>query len=342
MGRYAAFLLAAYPPRDEDDHGPIRRATIREAHNSGFPLDAHVVTNTSGKAAEAPVELDVSTYGFGWVHRQTCTATDLVWHNGAIDSYRADLWLRTSRGVGVVVMSNFGNANTAAFAERALDVLEATGAMKQRELPISDAFTPTMKAFLDVYNQFDAAKLQAILGRPIDPREQDELAGYKALHGTCTAVKPTKMLQGRGERFAFTCERGQFEVDADFDGTGKIGGFIGRSIGATPPANIAKVFTAAVALHLNAPWNAATYKLVFPKQQIPEDQARSVSGQMRAQFGTCKPGAFSHEGFGWALDLDCSKGSHLVLSIDFDKQGVLERINFHPPENAEPQRCPKR
>jgi CubicO group peptidase (beta-lactamase class C family) len=341
MSRYAAFLLAAYPARDDDDRGPIRRATIREAQLSGFPLDPHAMVIANAKAGEAPIDLDASSYGFGWVRRQTCTETDLVWHNGAVDSYRADLWLRTSRGIGVVVMSNFGNANTAAFAKRALDTLEATGAMKERELAISDAFTPTMKTFLDVYNQFDAAKLQSILGRPIDPREQEELASYKALHGTCTAVKPTKMLPGRTERFGVTCERGQFEIDANFDGTGKIVGFVGRSPGVVPPANVAKIFNAAVALHLNGPWSAAQYKLVFPKQQIPEPQARAVSKTLHTQFGPCKPGAYTHEAFGWTLDLDCSKGGRLVLTIDFDPQGTLQGIRFHPPEGAEPQRCSK-
>ena len=63
------------------------------------------------------LELDASSYGFGWVHRQTCTATDMVGHNGAVDSYRADLALRTSSGIGVMVLSNFGDADTGAFVD---------------------------------------------------------------------------------------------------------------------------------------------------------------------------------------------------------------------------------
>ena len=55
-----------------------------------------------------------------------------------------------------------------------------------------------MTKFLDVYNAFDEAKLAAILARPVDPREHDELAGYKALHGTCTAFKQTKALPEMG------------------------------------------------------------------------------------------------------------------------------------------------
>ncbi|HET9987426.1 MAG TPA: serine hydrolase domain-containing protein, partial [Kofleriaceae bacterium] len=339
MGRYAAFLLAAYPPRDGDEVGPIRRATIREAQLSGFALEPRVEPVATAKAGEPIVKLDAAVYGFGWVHDQTCTATDLVWHNGAIDSYRADLRLRTASGIGVVVLSNFGNANTEAFAERAIATLEATGAMKPREPVVTDAFTPVMTKFLDVYNAFDEAKLAAILARPVDPREHEELAGYKALHGSCTAFKQSKALPNNGARFAFTCERGQFEVDVNFAG-GKIGGFLGRSPGLAPPANVAKLFTAAVALHLNGPWSDATYKQVFPNKQIPEAQAREVAKDLHAQFGPCKLGRFTHEGFGWAVDLACSKGKALTLSIQFDPHGDLQGIQFHPPEGVAPQRCP--
>jgi CubicO group peptidase (beta-lactamase class C family) len=342
MARYAALLLAAYPPRDDDDRGPIRRATIREAQLTGFALEPHAALVSDAKSARPHVELDASAYGFGWVRQQTCGATDLVWHNGAIDSYRADLRLRTSSGIGVVVLSNFGNANTEALASRALEILEATGAMKPREAVISDAFTPAMKAFLEVYNEFDAAKLQSILSRPIDPREREELAGYKALHGTCTGFKATKMVMDRVARFAFTCERGNLEIDTNFDGAGKIAGFIGRSPGIAPPANVAKIFTSALSLHLNAAWSDAAYKVVFPKKQIPEPQARAVATSLKTQYGTCKPGGFTHEGFGWTVDLACSKGGPMALSIQFDSHGDLEGIQFHPPAGQERQRCPKR
>ena len=339
MAKYAAFLLAAYPPRDADDHGPIRRATIREAQLTGFALEPRIRPAHDAKAGEPSIELDAASYGFGWVHDQTCTATDLVWHNGAIDSYRADLRLRTASGIGVVVLSNFGNANTEAFAQRAIAALEATGAMKPRERVPTNAFTAQMTTFLEVYNHFDATKLASILARPVDPREQEELAGYKALHGTCTAFEETKAQLEHGSRFAFKCERGTFEVDVDFTGAGKIGGFVGRSPGTTPPANISKFFTAALALHLNAPWSDATYKQVFAKNQIPAAQARQVAGDLKKQFGTCKPGKFSHEGFGWSVELACSKGTPLVLDIQFDPHGDLQSIQFHPPEGAAPQRC---
>ncbi|HEX7700220.1 MAG TPA: serine hydrolase domain-containing protein, partial [Kofleriaceae bacterium] len=252
MARYAGFLLAAYPPRDDDEHGPIRRATIREAQHSDFVLEPRVSAKADAKRGEPSVDLDASSYGFGWVHDQSCTATDRIWHNGAIDSYRAALVLRTSSGIGVVVLTNFGATNTLAFANRALDVLAATGAMKPREpsLPNPSTYTPVMTAFLDVYNKFDRDKLVSILARPLDPREPDELAGYKALHGNCTTFKLTKVGQNNALEFAMTCEHGPFELEVNLSGD-KLGGFTGRSPGVAPPDKIKKLIAAAIALHLD-------------------------------------------------------------------------------------------
>jgi hypothetical protein len=126
----------------------------------------------------------------------------------------------------------------------------------------------------------------------------------------------------------------------------RVGGSRRRSVwwsgspGITPPANVSKLFAAAVGLHLNPTWSDADYKRVFPKKQIPESQARAFAANLRVQFGTCKPGAFTHEGAGWTLDLKCSKGGAMALSIQLDKQGELEGIQFHPPATAEQQRCP--
>jgi len=341
MARYAAFLLAAYPPRDDDDRGPIRRATIREAHLSGFALEPQAKLAVNPRPGEPLVEVDAAAYGFGWVHDQGCTALDQVWHNGAIDSYRAELKLRTASGVGVIVLTNFGDANTDAFARRIIDQLAATGAMKPREAVVSPAVTPVMTKWLEVYNAFDEAKLASILTRSVDPAEPAELAGYKALHGTCTSFRLVKTGATGSASFAFTCEHGTFELDVNLAAGGKISGFVGRSISVTPPAKVGKLFATAVALHMNPTWNPAAYAEVFPNKQIPEAQARAVAASLHAQFGTCKAGAFGHELFSWTLDLVCAKGGPLVLAIQL-KDDELIGIRFRSPQSATPSRCPTR
>lgn len=249
--------------------------------------------------------------------------------------------LRTSSGIGVVVLTNFGATNTLAFANRALDVLAATGAMKPREpsLPNPSTYTPVMTAFLDVYNKFDRDKLVSILARPLDPREPDELAGYKALHGNCTAFKLTKVGQNNALEFAMTCEHGPFELEVNLSGD-KLGGFTGRSPGVAPPDKIKKLIAAAIALHLDPVWSESNYKLLFPKQLISEAMSRTASTQLRSEFGTCKQRAVTSDGTGWSVELDCSKGP-LTLSIHLDAHDVIEGIGFHPPQGTE-TRCPTR
>src|SRR3569623_1859016 len=56
MAMYAAFLRAAYPPRDADDQGPIRLATIREAQITGFALEPRIRPAHGAKAGEPSIE----------------------------------------------------------------------------------------------------------------------------------------------------------------------------------------------------------------------------------------------------------------------------------------------
>jgi hypothetical protein len=206
---------------------------------------------------------------------------------------------------------------------------------------VSPAATPTIATWLEVYNAFDAAKLASILTRTVDPEEPAELAGYKALHGTCTSFKPIVAAGGGSASYAFTCEHGTLELDVNFGAGGKIAGFAGRSKSVKPPASVGKLFATALALHMNPTWNAAAYAQVFPKKQIPEAQARAFAANLRTQFGTCKAGAFGHELFSWTLELVCPKGGPLVLSIQL-KDDELIGIQFRPPLGATPTRCPTR
>ncbi len=347
MARYAAFLLAAYPPRDDDDRGSIRRATIREAQHGGFAEHVSVASKSDAKPGEPSIEVHSSAYGFGWVQEQTCKDTDRIWHNGAIDSYRAALVLRVDRGVGVVALTNFGTVNPMAFADRAIDVLAATGALKAREPavqtpPDPSSYTAEMTALLDIYNTQDKAKLAALLSRPMDPREPDEIAHYKAIHGSCSAFKFLRAEHG-GVTFAMTCEHGPFELGINSVGNGKIGGFNGRSPGAVPPPAIKKLIAAAIALHFDPTWSDANYRIAFPKSLIPPERVKNVRSDLRSKSGSCKAGALTEDGIGgWRIEFPhLHQGYPVTPSLRFrQSHNVIEGILFHPARGVEPVRCP--
>lgn len=316
MARYIAFQLSAYPPRSGDDSGPVRRATIREAHATGFANGASVRPRPAARRGEPAVALEATAYGFGWQHHETCDGDDLVEHGGAIDSYRASVQLLTRHGVGVVVLSNFGNANTYRVAERVIAELRATGALQPyvAHPRLAPGFEAVMTAFLAVYNHWDQAALAALLTRPVDPSEPAEIDGYHKLHGACSGFTVREAPSSTTATFAMTCERGQFELRANFS-QGKLSGFIGTSHGVPVPREVTTAVRTALGLLVH--WDEAAFARGYANAAAAHDQIKQQSSFLGKDAGACKPGEIAHEGLGWSFDATCERARvHFSLELD--------------------------
>lgn len=342
MARYAAFQLDAYPPRNDADTGAIRRATVREAHSTGFHADGNGVRIMPAPAKGEPlVDFDATTYGFGWVQDENCEFDDRIWHNGAVDSYRSDLHFLPARGVAVVVLSNFGQANTHAIATRMLDVLAKTGALTKRTATASPALDPAMTDFLAVYNSWDEKAYVAMLDpdRGPLPVEKDELAGYKALHGTCSSFKAKEVHSANEAVFAVTCERGSFELwVAISPKSGKITGFVGTSRDVTGPAPLLAKAKAVAQLIGKYDDKAATK--LYAHTKLPHDLIKTTSEGLHAAHGACQVKAPVHNGFDWIVELSCDRGGGIALAIQLDAKNNITGIRVGPEGNR--GACPTR
>ncbi|MEO6775963.1 MAG: serine hydrolase domain-containing protein [Kofleriaceae bacterium] len=337
MARYVALELSAYPPRDGAESPVVRRATIREAHNTGFFSGANVRARPDARPGEPTVSLSASTYGFGWGHSHACDADDLVEHNGHIDSFFSVVEMGVSRGVGVVVLSNFGDVG--GVADRAFEVLDKTGALKPyvAHPEPSPLLEPAMTKLLAIYNQWDEAALKALLSRPIDPVEHDELAGYKALHGTCTGFTLGEVVSARSAHFTMKCERGTFDLQIDVNAEGKVGGFDGTSTNIPIPPEVSKL--AAAAVGLIGRWDEQAYQRSFADAKALHDVYFAGSTQLRAELGACKVKRIAHEVIFWKLDLACTHGA-LIGNLGI-KDGKITSFNVYPPPDAHTT-CPTR
>jgi CubicO group peptidase (beta-lactamase class C family) len=316
MARYVALQLAAYPARSDRDDGPIRRASVREAHSTGVAGRAGVTIVPGAKRGEPAVDLSSGSYGFGFGREQNCAVSDLVRHGGAIESYRAEMMLAPSRGVGIVLLTNFGRANAAVFSELAFAELVRTGALVERKPKPVAAFESVTKQFLAVYNQWDEAAYKAMLDpnrRPI-PEEQAELAGYKALHGTCKSMSIVDVQAASSVRFAMQCERGKLEMDMFVKTeSGLIDGFVGTSRGVAAPPELAKMGEAVASLV--AKWDERVYKKHLTKSGPPRDEGKTMFAELRELHGSCKVREAVHVGFDWNVMLSCDRGGELEVSL---------------------------
>src|SRR4029079_2812501 len=60
LARYVAFLLSAWPPRDDPDTGPVRRSSVREMQQSGRFAGLSATRPTP----EDPLRVTATTYGY--------------------------------------------------------------------------------------------------------------------------------------------------------------------------------------------------------------------------------------------------------------------------------------
>jgi hypothetical protein len=66
-----------------------------------------------------------------------------------------------------------------------------------------------------------------------------------------------------------------------------------------------------------------------------------MSTRLRSESGTCKQSSVVSEGTSWTIELDCSKGRLLTLSIHLDAHDVIDGIGFRPRQGTG-MRCPTR
>jgi CubicO group peptidase (beta-lactamase class C family) len=322
MARYVAFQLAAYPPRDAEDKGPIRRSTVREAHSTGFRSGVSVRLEDAPAKGEPLASVSATAYGFGWVSEQTCAFDDLVWHNGKIDGYTADIRFLPSRGVGVVTLANHAEADPAVLSNKVLRALDQGGGLVKRSLPASPALEAAAKKLLAVYDTWDDAAYAAMLseGREKLANEKDELAGYKALHGACKAFTPMEVDSPVHGRFRGDCERGTFQMEIAISAKdGGILGFTGKSLDAEVPKHLRAV--AERLAGLVAKWDDRIYKKhLAPKSTKPKDDLAGFYAKLRAAHGACTVKSAVHEGFDQWFVLDCERGGDMTLTVTLDRK----------------------
>jgi hypothetical protein len=110
--------------------------------------------------------------------------------------------------------------------------------------------------------------------------ERAELAGYKALHGTCRSATPTDAISPSTARFQVDCERGAFELDISISSkTGLITGFHGTSREIAAPPALRKPADAIAAL--SGRWDAGLHQRARRHQAIAGRGPQVLRGATR-------------------------------------------------------------
>jgi CubicO group peptidase (beta-lactamase class C family) len=128
LGRWVAFMLDAWPPRDGAERGPLRRASLREMQQMVRYNGTTVVRDTT----TGLITMNAVGYGFGLGVRQTCLFPVSIAHNGGLPGFGSSMRWLPDYGVGIVALGNLTYTSWNGVTSQAFDLLAQTGGLVPR------------------------------------------------------------------------------------------------------------------------------------------------------------------------------------------------------------------
>ncbi len=133
FSKYVAFQLSAWPPRNGEDKGPIKRSSLREMQ---FPWNISGF-NTQYKYPSGRVCPIVTAYAYGLGWTKDCEGRVFVGHTGGLPGFGSNWKIMPDYDIGVMCFSNLTYAATSAINMQVLDTLVAIAKLKPRQIPVS-------------------------------------------------------------------------------------------------------------------------------------------------------------------------------------------------------------
>lgn len=141
FSQYASFHLAAWPPRDELDRGPIKRSTLREMHQPwkfrGLLVDEY---------PDGQQRIISSSYGYGLIWLKDNLERTYVGHSGGLPGFGSNWWIMPEYGLGVILFANVTYAPAFKINLDILDMLIKKAGLNPRQIPSSDLMKDRKKA----------------------------------------------------------------------------------------------------------------------------------------------------------------------------------------------------
>lgn len=213
LGRYVAFLMSAFPPRDEPDRGPIKRSSAREMQQVWRASTASAFRPT----VEAPLQIGSGGYGYGLGVSNDCRYDFIVGHGGGLPGYGSLMRWLPDHGVGLIGMGNQTYQGFNGLFNDVTSALHRTGALQPRVVQPSQALLTAQSDVSQLIIKWDDSLANRIAADNLflDVAADVRASRWKELaqqHGVCrpgTSIKPENALRGE---WRMMCDKGWLNV----------------------------------------------------------------------------------------------------------------------------------
>ena len=207
--KWIAFLLSAWPARDGEETGPVRRSTVREMATGSNFVSASLRSLPDG----TPCPVGVA-YGMGLRVSADCELGQVLAHGGGYPGYGSYMILLPERGLGLFAFANRTYAGPSAPLLEAANLLVRSGAAPVRATPVSEdlaaayAATGRIWAAGDVSVEQDRLAMNFLMDRSIE-NWRTVLGLLKTDAGACETDAPVTATGALSGMFDWTCEKGR-------------------------------------------------------------------------------------------------------------------------------------
>ncbi len=211
LSRYVGALLAAWPPRDGPETGPIRRSSLREMQQVARANNASALRDAAGA-----VQLNAGGYGYGLGISQNCVFRHVVAHSGGLPGFGSQMRWLPEYGVGIIAFGNLTYTGWGRVISTALETLAKTGGLQARTVQPSPALVEARNAVSQLIERWDDGLAQRIAANNLfldvsSDRRRAQLEALRTEYGSCRADRDrfdTVENALRGQ-WTVACERGK-------------------------------------------------------------------------------------------------------------------------------------
>ncbi|MGO9930874.1 MAG: serine hydrolase domain-containing protein [Steroidobacteraceae bacterium] len=211
LGRYIAFHLSAWPPRDEADDGPVRRSSVREMSHAWTPA------NLTVRRKDGVLQATESGYGYGLRVSADCRFEHIVAHGGGLPGFGSYMAWLPDYGVGIFAMATLTYSGPSEPINQVWDVMLRSGGLNRREVPASPLLTQMRSHVLSLWRHWDDAEAKQIaamnllIDAPASQRRAD-IQKLKDEVGECADAGPVLAENWLRGQFNLTCSKGTVGV----------------------------------------------------------------------------------------------------------------------------------
>jgi CubicO group peptidase (beta-lactamase class C family) len=207
FSKYVSFLLSAWPPRSNEDIGPIKRSSLREMQTPQFPRLNPNATDFNGEPCAT-----MGGYGFGLGITTYCNDLVQVGHGGALPGFGSNYRFFPEYGVGVMAFCNLTYTTPYPFAEIGKLLFE-TAEIQPRQLPVSSVLNERKAQIVDLIQSWDTTLETKILAANfyLDKSREHRMAEIKGLLDKAGAIQTIGEIDPRNQL------RGSFDIQAEND-----------------------------------------------------------------------------------------------------------------------------